>query len=206
MTPGRLHKQAQSQVKANFWSIWKTSIPLPDRGGGRGHRRAGRPPPSGRRLYPAAVDCLCDGLERPPTYTSPPVSTGGGTATRTFERTFGETRRRVKVIGRLPAERSLPVAGSACARRAGRGWREGWRSPGRCGSSKTSEETCVERRRRATPSPPRAETVVPAADHRRTLRRSVFTPNLGRNSGRFRAHDWRSPGNPPPLATDEPSP
>ena len=40
-----------------------------------------------------------------------------------IERTFGETRRRVKVIGRLPGERSCLSLVWAVLDRAGRGWR-----------------------------------------------------------------------------------
>ena len=40
-----------------------------------------------------------------------------------IERTFGETRRRVKVIGRLPGERSCPSLVWAVLDRASKGWR-----------------------------------------------------------------------------------
>ena len=40
-----------------------------------------------------------------------------------FERTFGETRRRVKVIGRLPGERTCLGLVWAVLDRASRGWR-----------------------------------------------------------------------------------
>lgn len=40
-----------------------------------------------------------------------------------IERTFGETRRRVKVIGRLPGERSCLTLVWAVLGRASRGWR-----------------------------------------------------------------------------------
>jgi putative transposase len=40
-----------------------------------------------------------------------------------IERTFGETRRRVKVIGRLPGERSCLSLVWAVLDRASRGWR-----------------------------------------------------------------------------------
>lgn len=42
---------------------------------------------------------------------------------RLIERTFGETRRRVKVIGRLPGERSCLGLVWAVLDRASRGWR-----------------------------------------------------------------------------------
>jgi hypothetical protein len=40
-----------------------------------------------------------------------------------IERTFGETRRRVKVIGRLPGETSCTTLVGAVLDRASRGWR-----------------------------------------------------------------------------------
>lgn len=43
--------------------------------------------------------------------------------THFIERTFGETRRRVKVIGRLPGERSCLSLVWAVLDRASRGWR-----------------------------------------------------------------------------------
>jgi len=43
--------------------------------------------------------------------------------TNFIERTFGETRRRVKVIGRLPGERSCLSLVWAVLDRASRGWR-----------------------------------------------------------------------------------
>jgi hypothetical protein len=43
--------------------------------------------------------------------------------TNLIERTFGETRRRIKVIGRLPGERSCLSLVWAVLDRASRGWR-----------------------------------------------------------------------------------
>lgn len=43
--------------------------------------------------------------------------------TNSIERTFGETRRRVKVIGRLPGEHSCLALVWAVLDRASRGWR-----------------------------------------------------------------------------------
>jgi putative transposase len=46
-----------------------------------------------------------------------------GPALELHRATFGETRRRVKVIGRLPGERSCPSLVWAVLDRASRGWR-----------------------------------------------------------------------------------
>lgn len=51
------------------------------------------------------------------------ANTTNGCATRTPSRTFGETRRRVKVIGRLPGERTCLGLVWAVLDRASRGWR-----------------------------------------------------------------------------------
>lgn len=75
-------------------------------------------------LYPAAVACLTDDLEHLTTYVRFPAEHWPRIRHSHFiERTFGESRRRVKVIGRLPGERSCLSLGWAVLDRAGRGWR-----------------------------------------------------------------------------------
>ena len=77
------------------------------------------------QLYPAAVECLEGRLRDTLSSTcgSRP-STGSRIRHSNFiERTFGETRRRVKVIGRLPGERSCLSLVWAVLDRASRGWR-----------------------------------------------------------------------------------
>ena len=77
-----------------------------------------------RRLYPAAVDCLEDDFEHLVTYLRFPAEHHARIRHSNFiERTFGETRRRVKVIGRLPGERSCLSLVWAVLDRASRGWR-----------------------------------------------------------------------------------
>jgi transposase-like protein len=65
-------------------------------------------------LCPAAVECLTSDLEHRTTYLRFPKEHWARIRhSNLIERTFGETPRRVKVIGRLPGERSfrpLPVA------------------------------------------------------------------------------------------------
>ena len=59
------------------------------------------------KLYPAAVECLTSDLEHLTTYLRFPKAHWARIRHSNFiKRTFGETRRRVKVIGRLPGERS----------------------------------------------------------------------------------------------------
>ena len=77
-----------------------------------------------RKLYPAAVDCLQDDFEHLVTYLRFPAEHHSRIRHSNFiERTFGETRRRVKVIGRLPGERSCLSLVWAVLDRASRGWR-----------------------------------------------------------------------------------
>ena len=77
-----------------------------------------------RKLYPAAVDCLEDDFEHLITYLGFPADHWKRIRHSNFiERTFGETRRRVKVIGRLPGERSCLSLVWAVLDRASRGWR-----------------------------------------------------------------------------------
>ena len=77
-----------------------------------------------RKLYPAAVDCLEDDFEHLITFLAFPADHWERIRHSNFiERTFGETRRRVKVIGRLPGERSCLSLIWAVLDRASRGWR-----------------------------------------------------------------------------------
>lgn len=60
-----------------------------------------------RKLCPAAVECLEADFEHLTTYLRFPAGHHSRIRHSNFiERTFGKTRRRVKVIGRLPGERS----------------------------------------------------------------------------------------------------
>ncbi len=77
-----------------------------------------------RKLYPTAVDCLEDDFEHLVAYLRFPEEHWRRIRHSNFiERTFGETRRRVKVIGRLPGERSCLSLVWAVLDRASKGWR-----------------------------------------------------------------------------------
>ena len=98
---------------------------------GPGDRRPGRGPPAGqalrakwRKLFPAAVECLEEDFEHLITYLRFPKEHHKRIRHSNFiERTFGETRRRVKVIGRLPGEQSCLSLVWAVLDRASAGWR-----------------------------------------------------------------------------------
>src|SRR5664279_4800429 len=76
------------------------------------------------RAYPAAVKCLLTDREQLTSYLRFPAEHHRRIRHSNFiERTFGETRRRVKVIGRLPGETSCLNLVWAVLDRASRGWR-----------------------------------------------------------------------------------
>jgi hypothetical protein len=76
------------------------------------------------KRYPAAVAGLLDSLPELTTFLRLPREHWQRIRhTNLIERTFGETRRRIKVIGRLPGERSCLSLVWAVLDRASRGWR-----------------------------------------------------------------------------------
>ena len=76
------------------------------------------------RAYPSAVKCLLTDREQLTSYLRFPLEHHRRIRHSNFiERTFGETRRRVKVIGRLPGETSCLNLVWAVLDRASRGWR-----------------------------------------------------------------------------------
>jgi putative transposase len=77
-----------------------------------------------RAKFPSAVRCLLTDREQLTSYLRLPVEHHKRIRHSNFiERTFGETRRRVKVIGRLPGETSCLSLVWAVLDRASRGWR-----------------------------------------------------------------------------------
>jgi len=121
----KVPKHAQGRVKAEYWAIFDDIDAAP---GGRAvaeaTRRARAFSAKWAKLYPAAVECLNDGFEHLTTFLRFPREHWKRIRHSNFiERTFGETRRRVKVIGRLPGERSCLSLVWAVLDRASRGWR-----------------------------------------------------------------------------------
>ncbi len=117
----------QAEVKDAYWAIFDTE---------------GLKTPPGPRLteiidarisemaarysatYPSAMKCLTTDREGLTAYLRFPAEHHHRTRHSNFiERTFGETRRRVKVIGRLPGETSCLTLVWAVLDRASRGWR-----------------------------------------------------------------------------------
>ncbi len=116
---------AQAKVKADYWAIFDDIDAEPGTAAQAVARsRAKAFAAKWRKLYPAAVDCLEDDFEHLVTYLRFPTEHWARIRHSNFiERTFGETRRRVKVIGRLPGERSCLSLVWAVLDRASRGWR-----------------------------------------------------------------------------------
>jgi hypothetical protein len=113
-----------------------------------------------RVSYPAAVRCLLDDRESLTVYLRFPREHWTRVRHSNFEGTFGETRRRVKVIGRLPANTPACRWSGRCStepRPAGAGSPRP--RPG-CGCCRICAGRC-------TPHPPRSTRVIvnPAAAH-----------------------------------------
>ena len=80
--------------------------------------------PSGSSAYPGAVACLVEDFESLSVHLRFPKEHWKRCRhTNLIERTFGETRRRTKVIGRLPGERTCVALVFAVLDRQSRGWR-----------------------------------------------------------------------------------
>lgn len=116
---------AQGQVKSDYWKIFNDI----DAEAGTAAQAVARSraktfASKWRSLYPAAVECLESDFEHLIVYLRFPVEHWDRIRHSNFiERTFGETRRRVKVIGRFPGERSCLSLVWAVLDRASRGWR-----------------------------------------------------------------------------------
>ena len=117
---------AQGEVKAAYWQVFDTddvdSSPALSWSRWAGpHRRLRRALPA---QLPSGVKCLLADREQLTAYLRFPAEHHKRIRHSNFiERTFGETRRRVKVIGRLPGEASCLSLVWAVLDRASRGWR-----------------------------------------------------------------------------------
>src|SRR5204862_1485191 len=117
----------QAEVKDAYWKIFDTSdlatgpgLKLVELIDNRISEMAARYQPT----YPSAMKCLTTDREGLTAYLRFPAEHHNRVRHSNFiERTFGETRRRVKVIGRLPGETSCLTLVWAVLDRASRGWR-----------------------------------------------------------------------------------
>jgi putative transposase len=118
---------AQGEIKAAFWAIFDTKEldqqPGPDLVAAV-QKRIDAFETTYKLVYPAAVKCLLSDRQHLTTYLRFPAEHHHRIRhSNLIERTFGETRRRVKVIGRLPGEASCLSLVWAVLDRASRGWR-----------------------------------------------------------------------------------
>jgi putative transposase len=122
----KVPKNAQEQVKADYWAIFELPVdvaPGPD-AVAMAQARIDSFAARWRDAYPAAVRCLLDDRDSLTVYLRFPREHWTRVRHSNFiERTFGETRRRVKVIGRLPGEHSCLSLVWAVLDRASAGWR-----------------------------------------------------------------------------------
>ena len=117
---------AQEEVKAAYWAIFDVpdDVPVGQDAVTLVQRRIDHFAETYARDYPRAVRCLLADRAQLTSYLRFPREHWRRTRHSNFiERTFGETRRRVKVIGRLPGESSCLSLVWAVLDRASRGWR-----------------------------------------------------------------------------------
>lgn len=116
----------RDELKAEFWAIF--NLPEDIEAGTDAARAAQAGIDAFARRHkhqlPAALKCLLDDRQALTAHLRFPAAHWKRIRhTNLIERTFGETRRRVKVIGRLPGEASCLTLVRAVPDRASRGWR-----------------------------------------------------------------------------------
>lgn len=121
----KVSKADQRGAKQDFWSIFNNIDAAPGRDAvAMAEARAKDFERKWRDRYPSAVACLMDDFSSLTTFLHFPVEHRERIRhTNLLERTFGESRRRVKVIGRLPGEYSCLSLVWAVLDRASSGWR-----------------------------------------------------------------------------------
>jgi putative transposase len=122
----KVPKHAQAELKKAYWELF--DVPEEVAPGQEAvdlvQARIGSFASKYAKLFPAAVSCLLDDRQALTSYLRFPREHWHRARHSNFiERTFGETRRRVKVIGRLPGEASCTKLVWAVLDRASRSWR-----------------------------------------------------------------------------------
>jgi putative transposase len=122
----KIPTNAQAEVKADYWSMFEVPDTVEAGLDAVAHVQT-KIDDFARRWrdsYPAAVRILLADREQLTHYLRCPREHWSRVRHSNFiERTFGETRRRVKVIGRLPGETSCLTLVWAVLDRGSRGWR-----------------------------------------------------------------------------------
>jgi transposase-like protein len=121
----RVSRADQARVKADYWAIFDDIEAAEGRAAqAEARRRAEAFAEAWERRYPGAVRSVRDDLDALIAHLRCPREHWRRIRhTNLLERTFGESRRRVKVIGRLPGERSCLSLVWAVLDRTSRGWR-----------------------------------------------------------------------------------
>ena len=121
----KVPKSAQGELKSEYWKLFDEIAADPGQGAvDEVRRRIEAFVTRYEKHYPAATKCLTADVESLTVYLRFPKEHWPRIRHSNFiERTFGETRRRVKVIGRLPGERSCLSLVWAVLDRASKGWR-----------------------------------------------------------------------------------
>jgi putative transposase len=121
----KVSKPDQEEVKAAYWSIFNDiEAPPGEAAVAIAQQRAAEFAEKYADRYPRAVACLTDNLSGLTAHLHFPVEHRERIRhTNLLERTFGESRRRVKVIGRLLGENSCLSLVWAVLDRASVGWR-----------------------------------------------------------------------------------
>jgi Transposase and inactivated derivatives len=122
----KVPKNAQAEVKADYWAIFDVPEDVEPGPDAVAHvqNKIDEFARRWRDSYPGAVRCLLTDREQLTHYLRFPREHWSRVRHSNFiERTFGETRRRVKVIGRLHGETSCVTLIWAVLDRASRGWR-----------------------------------------------------------------------------------
>ena len=126
----KISKADQQAVKDDFWKVFDTTVPeLEDIAPGQQlveavQQRIDAFATAWEKQYPAAVKSMLSDRQSLTPYLRFPAEHHKRVRHSNFiERTFGETRRRVKVIGRFPGETSCVSLVWAVLDRAARGWR-----------------------------------------------------------------------------------
>jgi transposase-like protein len=115
----------QAEVKADFWAVFDVGEAEPgDQAVAVAQRQAAAFAAKWQVRYPAAVACVSDDLASLTVHLRFPAEHWPRIRhSNLIERTFGESRRRTKVIGRLPGETTCLALVWAVLDRASRGWR-----------------------------------------------------------------------------------
>jgi putative transposase len=121
----KVSKADQDAFKSDWWEVFDHIEEPPGEGAVKqARRRMDGFRAQWERAYPGAVACLVEDFESLTVHLRFPKEHWRRCRhTNLIERTFGETRRRTKVIGRLPGERTCVALVFAVLDRQRKGWR-----------------------------------------------------------------------------------